>query len=88
MYTAIVLIILFRKQSVFLFGLFQSKHDNRLSSRKHNNHNCCIHKNVPPDDGPRYARNLYSFMKCTMNKFCIKLDFLYKIVSRCTVNKT
>jgi len=20
--------------------------------------NCCIHKVVPPDDGPRYARNM------------------------------
>jgi hypothetical protein len=82
MYTAIVLIILFKRQSVFLFGLFQSKLDNRLSSREHNKYNCCIHKILPPDYGPRYARNLYSLMKCTKNKFCIKLDFLYKIVSR------
>jgi hypothetical protein len=22
------------------------------------NTNCCIHKVVPPDDGPRYARNV------------------------------
>jgi len=21
-------------------------------------HSCCIHKVVPPDDGPRYARNM------------------------------
>jgi len=29
--------------------------------------NCCIHKVVPPDDGPSY----------TKNKLCIKLVFLY-----------
>ena len=29
--------------------------------------NCCIHTVVPPDDGPRYARNLYSLTKYTKN---------------------
>jgi len=46
--------------------------------------NCCINTVVPSDDGPRYARN----MKYIKNKLCIKLVFLYTIISRCTVNKT
>ena len=50
--------------------------------------NCCIHTVVPPDDGPRYARNMQRLTKYTKNKLCIKLVFLYTIVSRCTVNKT
>jgi len=39
--------------------------------------NCCIHMVVPPDEGPRYARNMYGLMKYTKNKLCIKLVFLY-----------
>jgi hypothetical protein len=33
---------------------------NRQSSKKNNKYstNCCIYTVVPPDDGPRYARNL------------------------------
>ena len=50
--------------------------------------NCCIHMVVPPDDGPRHARNMYRLTKYTKNKLCIKLVFLYTIISRCTVNKT
>jgi len=50
--------------------------------------NCCIHTVVPPDDGPRYARNMLRLTKYTKNKVCIKLVFLYTIISRCTVNKT
>jgi len=38
--------------------------------------NCCIHTVVPPDDGPRYARNMYKLTKYTKNKLCIKLVFL------------
>jgi hypothetical protein len=38
---------------------------------------CCIHTFVPPDDGPRYARNMYRLTKCTENKLCIKLGFHY-----------
>ena len=38
---------------------------------------CCIHTVVPPDDGPRYARNMYRLMKYTKNKLCIKFIFLY-----------
>ena len=88
MCTAIVLIILFRGWSVVLVGLFQSKQDNRLSSKKNNKYNCRIRKVVSPDDGPRYPRNMYRLTKYTKNKLCIKLGFLYKIISRCTVNKT
>jgi hypothetical protein len=46
---------------------------------------CCIHTVVPPDDGPRYARNMYRWTKYTKNKLCIKLVFLYTVISRCTV---
>ena len=49
---------------------------------------CCIHTVVPPDDGPRYARNLQILTKYTENKLCIELVFLYSILSICTVNKT
>ena len=35
--------------------------------------NCCIHTVVPPDDGPRYARNMYRLTKYTKNKLCSKL---------------
>jgi hypothetical protein len=50
--------------------------------------NCCIHTVVPPDDGPRYARNMYRLTKYTKNKLCIMVVFLYTIISGCTVNKT
>jgi len=40
-----------------LFWLdFQSNQDNIQSSKKNNCY--CIHTVVPPDDGPRYARNM------------------------------
>ena len=41
------------------------------------NTNCCTHTVVPPDDGPRYVRNMQRLMKYTGNKLCIKLVFLY-----------
>jgi len=44
--------------------------------------NCCIHMAVPPDDGPRYARNMYRLTKYTKHKLCIKLVYLYMIISR------
>ena len=50
--------------------------------------NCCIHMVVPPDDGPRYARNMQRLTKYTKNKLCIKLVVLYTIAQRCTVNRT
>ena len=43
--------------------------------------NCCIHTVVPPDDGPRYARNMYRLTKYTKNKLCFKLVFLYTSVT-------
>jgi hypothetical protein len=49
---------------------------------------CCTHTVVPPDDGHRYARNMYMLAKYTKHKLCMKLVFLYRIVSICTVNKT
>jgi hypothetical protein len=49
----LVLIILFRLLSFVLVGLEQSSHLKRIIST-----NCCIHTVVPPDDGPRYARNM------------------------------
>ena len=52
------------------------------------NINCCIHMVVPPDDGPRYARNMQRLTKYTKNKLCIELVFLCTIISRCTVKKT
>jgi hypothetical protein len=58
MYTAVVLIMLSRRQSVVLFGLFQTKQEYRLSSRQNNKYNCCIHTVASPDDGSRYARNM------------------------------
>jgi hypothetical protein len=45
--------------------------------------NGCIHTVVPPDDGPRYARNMWRLTKCTKTKLCIKLVLLYTIISRC-----
>ena len=50
--------------------------------------NCCIHTVVPPDDGPRYVRNMYRLTKYTKNKLFIKFVFLYIIISTCTINKT
>ena len=40
----------------------------------------CIHTVVPPDDGPRYARNMYRLAKCAKNNLRIKLVFLYTII--------
>ena len=41
--------------------------------------NCCVHTVVPPDDGHRYARNMYRLTKYTKNKLCIKLVFVHTI---------
>jgi hypothetical protein len=41
---------------------------------------CCPTRTVvPPDDGPRYARNMYRLTEYTKNKLYIKLVFLYTI---------
>ena len=74
-----LVLVLFRWLSVVL--------DGRQSSKKNNKYECCILTVVPPDDGPRYARNMYRLTKYTMNKLCIKLVFLYTIISRRTVKK-
>ena len=58
-----------------------SNQDNRQSSKKNNKYQLCIHTVVPPDDGPRYARNMYRLTKYTMNKLYIKLVFLYTVAS-------
>ena len=50
--------------------------------------NCCVHTVVPPDDGHRYARNMQRLTKYTYNKLCMKLVFLYTIISRCTFKKS
>jgi hypothetical protein len=78
------LIILFRRLFVVLVGLESNP------SRTTENHlkiilstNCCIHTDVPPDDGLRYARNMYSLTKNTKNKLYIKLVFLYKVIELC-----
>jgi len=40
---------------------------------------CCSSRTVvPPDEGSRYARNMWRLTKCK-NKLCIKLVFLYTI---------
>jgi hypothetical protein len=41
--------------------------------------NCCIHTVVPPDGGPRYARNMKRLTKYTKNKLCIKLVFFTRL---------
>ena len=38
-----------------------------------------MHMVVPPDDGPRYARNMLRLTKYIDNKLCIKLVFLYTV---------
>ena len=44
--------------------------------------NCCIHTVVPPDDGPRYARNMQSLTEYTKDNLCIKLVFVYTMILR------
>jgi hypothetical protein len=89
---------LFRWHSLVLDGLeflfillsvLQSNQNNRHSSKSIINTDCCIHTVVPPDVGHRYVpetctgwRNILSY------KLCIKLVFLYTIISKCTVNRT
>jgi len=50
--------------------------------------NCCIHIVVPPDDGPRYARNMYRLTKYTKNKLCSKLVFIYTNKNRVFIFST
>ena len=53
----LVPIILFRLMSVVLVG-FQSNRTTDIHLKRIIGTNCCIHTVVPPDDGPRYARNM------------------------------
>jgi len=64
-------LILFRWLSVVLVGLEQTKIIINI--------NYCIRTVVPPDDGPRYARNMYRMTKYTKNKLCIKLVFFTRL---------
>ena len=59
---------------------FQSNQNNRQSSKRIISTNCCIHTVITPDDGPRYVQNTYRLTEYT--KLCIKLVFLYTIISR------
>ena len=74
----LVLIFLFKWLSLVVVGLesnptrTKDSHLKRIISTI-----CCIHTVVPPDDGPRYGRNMYRLTKYTKNKLCIKLVFLY-----------
>jgi len=82
----LVLIFLFRLKTVVLVGFEPTR--TTVSHLKRNiSTNCCIHAVVPPDDVPRYARNMYRLAKYTKNKLCIKMVYLYLSTSRCTVNK-
>jgi hypothetical protein len=47
---------------------------------------CCLHTVVPPDDGPRYTRNMKRLTKYIKNNLWIKLVLLYKIVGGCFVH--
>ena len=87
--------LLFFLDGCLLYCLNWSSNPNSNPARTTDSHlkriintNCCIHTVVPPDDGPRYARNMYRLTKYTKNKLCIKLGFLYSIISRRTVSKT
>jgi len=84
----LVLIILFRWLSVVLVGLDSNPTRTTDQHLKRIINTNCIHTVVHPDDGPRYARNMNRLRKYTKNKLCIKLVFLYTIISRCTVKQT
>ena len=49
--------------------------------------NCCIHMVVPPDDGPRCARNMYRLMKHT-NILLYYNILLYKYINWLLVKPT
>jgi len=73
-----VLTILFRCLSVVLDSNPSGTADSHLKIIISTN--CFIHTVVPPDDGTRYARNMYRMTKNTTNMLCIKLIFLYTII--------
>jgi len=53
-----------------LVGLEQSKRNNKYQ--------LLYTYGLPPDDGPRYARNVQSLTRYTKNKMGMKLVFLYE----------
>jgi hypothetical protein len=53
--------------------------EERQSTKKTISTNCFIHTAVPPDDRPRYARNIYRLTKYIKNKLFIKLVFLFTL---------
>jgi len=67
-----------------MYTTIQSNQDNINLKRTISTN--CIHTVVPPEDGPRHARNMSRLTKYTKNKLCVK--FFYAMISRCTVNKT
>ena len=77
----LVLVILFRRLSVVLVGLGNPTRTTDSNLKRIISSNCCIHTVVPPDDRPRYTRNMQRLTKYTKNKLCVKLIFLYTISS-------
>ena len=57
--------------------LFHRIYDDAWNHKHKISTKCYIHTFVPPDDGPRYARNMQRLTKYTKNKLCIKWVFLY-----------
>jgi len=51
----------------------QYNQDKRQSLKRIISTNCCIHTVVPPDDGPKYARNMYRLnilrISCASSRF-------------------
>ena len=74
----LVLLIFFRWLSVVIVGLEPGSNPTRTTDSHLKRiiiTNCCICMVVPPDGGPRYARNMYRLTKYTKNKLCIKFVF-------------
>ena len=70
--------LLFFQVTVCCPGLIGQPSSKRIISTS-----CCVHTVVPPDDGPRYARNVQRLTKYSKNKLCIKLVFLHTMVYCC-----
>jgi len=69
------------KCSFVLFGLDGFNPTRTTDSHlKRTSTNCCIHTVVPPDDWPRYARNMSRLTKYIKNNLCINLVFLYTTI--------
>ena len=63
--------------SVVLVGLERIQPGQQTEPNKNISTNCFIHTVVPPDDAPRYAKNMYRLTKYTENMICIKVVFLH-----------